>query len=74
MSTARAEKVLGWQADHDADDVLGELLDGLRQDTSFPTPPLDEQRLRTAAVEVPASAAGTDHRGDRSVRPETLTG
>jgi UDP-glucose 4-epimerase len=41
MSTARARSELGWQPRHTAAEALGELLEGLRDGTGYPTPPLD---------------------------------
>jgi UDP-glucose 4-epimerase len=41
MSTERARKELGWEANRSSEEALVELLDGLRRGEGFPTPPLD---------------------------------
>jgi hypothetical protein len=40
MDTTRARRELGWAPRHSADDVLVEVLDGIRDGAGFGTPPL----------------------------------
>ena len=54
MSTERATTELGWAPTRDGPSVLRELLGGLRDDASFPTAPLAEQRLSADAATAPA--------------------
>jgi len=54
MSTNRAREELGWTPTRDAAAVLRELLTGLRDDGTFPTPPLAERRASTDATTEPA--------------------
>ena len=51
MDTTRAERELGWRAEHSATAALAELVDGLRAGAGFPTPPLDPGTSGPARVE-----------------------
>jgi UDP-glucose 4-epimerase len=56
LSTGRAAAELGWHPTRPAIDVLSELLDGLRADAHFQTPPLAARRLWKHATRCPASS------------------
>jgi UDP-glucose 4-epimerase len=49
LDATRARQELGWQPQHSARDAFLDLLEGLREDAGFPTPPL---RRRSRAAEI----------------------
>jgi UDP-glucose 4-epimerase len=49
LDATRARQELGWEPEHTAEDAIRELLEGLRDDATFPTPPL---RKRSRAEEL----------------------
>jgi nucleoside-diphosphate-sugar epimerase len=57
LGTARAGEELGWQPRRDALDTLRELLDGIREGTGAPTPPLDPDA--GGLLQVGEAVAGT---------------
>jgi nucleoside-diphosphate-sugar epimerase len=59
LSTDRATVELDWRPRLDAHQVLRELLHGLRDDATFPTPPLEARRVATDAVTDPLSPRTT---------------
>jgi UDP-glucose 4-epimerase len=60
MDCSRAERELGWRATHTAEDALLELLDGLRQRSGAPTPPLAPDAGGRGRVGELASGVGVE--------------
>jgi UDP-glucose 4-epimerase len=66
LATERATAELGWHPTRHASDVLRELLDGLRGDGHFATPPLEANRLWPHAIRKPTlERAGPMHAKSR---------
>jgi hypothetical protein len=67
LSTDKARTELGWHPTRSAADVLRELLDGLRSDAHFATPPLDARRLWTDATRAPGLVMRASDRNARVI-------
>lgn len=69
LSTARAERELGWRPRRAAGETLAELIDGLRAGAGFPTPPLKPSSARGRLAEVVRTRVGARQGTDREQSP-----